>query len=403
MKKNIKILYGVQGEGRGHASRSIHILNDLKNKGYDVQIFSGGEALPLLEDLDLPVKIIPLFRLHYGKRGISLVQTVFKNLTLSLGLLLRFGRKYKNVLSAVKAFQPDVIISDFEPYLCRIGGYLKIPVISLDHQHNVLTSEIPHLKKFSHKVKHRVFQFGIRLLYGNPEKMIVSSFYHFPKKAGSKAEFVGPFIPEEFNRMPKNRANDHVTIYLKEPAYINHIISSLNDKRETRFEVFSNWDRIEVGKSLPGNVSLHNIDRKRFLHSLVNAEALISTAGNQVIGEAAFLGIPVLAFPKKNDFEQEINGIALNESGFGCSLQLNEFNIHTLNVFLGDLPSYSENIQQFMSAESSYDGVERTINIIEQSIDEFLRSRQLIFDLSFGKVRLRYLRDLTGYKLNLIH
>ena len=403
MKKNIKILYGVQGEGRGHASRSLHILNNLKTRGYDVQIFSGGDALPLLEDLDLPVQIIPLFRLHYGRRGISLIQTVMKNLTLSLGLLLRFGRKYKTVFSAIKTFQPDVIISDFEPYLCRIGGYLKIPVISLDHQHNVLTSDIPHLNKLSHKIKHRVFQFGIRLLYGNPEKLIVSSFFHFPKKAGSSAEFVGPFIPEEFNRISTNSTHDHVTIYLKEPAYINHIISSLRDKREIRFEIFSNWDRIEVREPIPGNVSLHNIDRKRFLHSLVNADALVSTAGNQVIGEAAFLGIPVLAFPKKNDFEQEINGIALNESGFGCSLPLNEFNTNSLDAFMGKIPVYRENIRQFMSAESSYDGVEQTINIVTQSIDEFLRSRQVIFELSFGKVRLTYLRNLTGYKLNLIY
>jgi len=45
-----KILYGVCGEGLGHAIRSEILINYLKNKNYEIRIVAGGKAYNYLSD-----------------------------------------------------------------------------------------------------------------------------------------------------------------------------------------------------------------------------------------------------------------------------------------------------------------------------------------------------------------
>ena len=65
------VIYSIQGEGRGHAARSLHLIEKMRENGYGIWIFSGGDALPLLEK-KYSIFHIPVFRLHYGKNGISM-------------------------------------------------------------------------------------------------------------------------------------------------------------------------------------------------------------------------------------------------------------------------------------------------------------------------------------------
>ena len=45
--------------------------------------------------------------------------------------------------------------------------------------------------------------------------------------------------------------------------------------------------------------------------------AVVSTAGNQLVGEALYLGKPVLVMPERVNFEQAINAHYLEQSGAG--------------------------------------------------------------------------------------
>lgn len=69
---------------------------------------------------------------------------------------------------------------------------------------------------------------------------------------------------------------------------------------------------------------------RRFVEDLATSRTLISTAGNQPIGEALYLEKPVLAMPEHCNHEQRINGHFVQSSGAGMSVGMEQVSpIHT--------------------------------------------------------------------------
>ena len=57
------------------------------------------------------------------------------------------------------------------------------------------------------------------------------------------------------------------------------------------------------------------IDELQFVEDLANCRAVISAAGNQLIGEALHLGKPMFVLPEGSHGEQSINGFFLRTMG----------------------------------------------------------------------------------------
>ena len=67
---------------------------------------------------------------------------------------------------------------------------------------------------------------------------------------------------------------------------------------------------------------------------------MITTAGNQLIGEAFYLRKPCLAFPEPGNTEQHINAALIQQSGGGLATSHRRFSVELLAGFLGDLDAY---------------------------------------------------------------
>jgi hypothetical protein len=63
--------------------------------------------------------------------------------------------------------------------------------------------------------------------------------------------------------------------------------------------------------------TFHEVSADGFLEDLATCEALVCTAGNQLVGEALYLGKPVLALPEPGNWEQRINAHFLRQEGAG--------------------------------------------------------------------------------------
>jgi UDP:flavonoid glycosyltransferase YjiC (YdhE family) len=70
-------------------------------------------------------------------------------------------------------------------------------------------------------------------------------------------------------------------------------------------------------RAAEGRLRFQAIDERRFLDHLAGCDALISTAGNQLVGEALYLRKPVLVLPEERNFEQSVNAYFLEQSGAG--------------------------------------------------------------------------------------
>ena len=396
-----KILYGIQGEGRGHASRSLHIINQLIKQGHDVQVFSGGDALTLLDGTKLSIYKIPIFHFYHGKRDqLSLVKTAYRNFFQFLGLMFCFGQRYNAVLQKVDQMNPDFIITDFEPYLSRIATKKGIPNLAINHQHVFLETKLPLLNSVRKAIRLQLLKLFIKILTGKPDRAIASSFYHFPPRKKSIVKFVGPFISDLVYQHNIATGN-HITVYLKEAAYLNYLLPIIGNFKAVRFQIFSYWEH-EKKPEIGSHIELFSIDQKKFIASLASSKALITTAGNQVIGEAAFMGKPVLAFPKLGDVEQEINGKALAYSGFGESVHIKNLTTKRLNRFLKRIPFYQQNIKLRIPEAGNYDATATTLEMIEDFVWEFVNNKKAVYEIKLGKMKIQFSPDRSRFGFVLV-
>ena len=71
---------------------------------------------------------------------ISKLQTAIKNLKSLTGGISKF-REFKETV--FNEFQPDVVITDFEPTTAYMANHRDLPLISIDNQHRMRYMEYP--------------------------------------------------------------------------------------------------------------------------------------------------------------------------------------------------------------------------------------------------------------------
>src|ERR1043165_3332556 len=130
----MRILYGVVGEGMGHAMRSRVILDEL-TKQHQVQVVVSGRAYDYLQKRaseQLAVRKIWGYTLVYEDNEVRKWQTLKQNLK---GALSQAGwpENVRAYVEIADKFEPDVVISDFETWSYLFAQRHGLPVVSVDN------------------------------------------------------------------------------------------------------------------------------------------------------------------------------------------------------------------------------------------------------------------------------
>jgi uncharacterized protein (TIGR00661 family) len=134
----MRILYGIQGTGNGHLSRSTKVIWNLKKIGIDVDILVSGNQ----HQIELPYKID--FNLkgfsfkHHDDGGIDRFGTFLNS------NLLTF---LKDIKLNVKNY--DAIISDFDPISAWAAKMQDVKSYGISNQYSFLSKNLPRIKQKS--------------------------------------------------------------------------------------------------------------------------------------------------------------------------------------------------------------------------------------------------------------
>lgn len=350
----MRIVYGVHGYGRGHATRSMAVVQALADH-HELLILAGGEAYAAMS-LDFPVVRIPTLGYYYGRNGRrSNYETFKRNVPAVLDLILR-GPGYQMVRDAVQDFRPDIVISDAEPYTHRVARSLKVPRIGFDH-FGVMAYCKPQLSWYDRAIS-RIDVFVYKALMGQPERVIVSSFYDVPPRRPGVC-VVGPLLREGILHI-KPSAGDYLL------AYFNNGVHQFTPRME---EALGNLDcRVVVygtqRQGSRGNLDFRPPSNLPFIEHLAGCRAIISTAGNQLVGEALHFGKPLLVMPE-DCVEQRMNAAAVEKMGIGMQIAQRYISTAVILQFLARHSSYCENIQRY-----ARDGRREALQAIEIYIKE---------------------------------
>ncbi len=342
----MRIAYGIHGYGRGHATRALAVLPELK-KRHDILILAGGDAYDLLCP-DYMVQRIPTLRYYYGNKSErSTRQTIARNFPSFLDLYMN-GPSFENVCEILEHFKPDVVISDAEVWSLRAAGQLGIPRIAFNH-FGILVYCTP---KVSWRDKIDLFleMWTYRYLMGRPDRAVVSSFYRRPPKFDG-VRLVGTLLRPEITQTKPTRG-EHLLVYLNkgQHQFTPRIEQALHGL-EIPVRIYGADQRRSYD-----NLTFRPLSNLPFVEDLASARAVLSTAGNQLVGEAVYFGKPMLVIPEKT-VEQRLNAGALEDLGIGRQIALKDVCIESIRNFLDAEKTYRDNLRH-VSADGSAEAIE---------------------------------------------
>ena len=333
-----RIFYSMSGEGRGHATRVKTVVEWLRGE-HQVTLFAPGDAYELLQRAyagsEVAVRRLAGLHFHYDeRRRIDTVATVRGGWT----YLRRLGTRVDSLRQALERERPDLVITDFEPILPRAARAERVPVVSLNHQHFLAVSDFRGLPLRLRAWAGVVARLLPAVVSGQ-SATIVSSFYFPPLKRRFRASVaqVGVLLrPTVLAARPSD--GGHLVAYLRKVVAPQVLTALVECGEEVR--VYGLGERPREGK-----VEFRAISEERFIADLAAARALVTTAGNQLVGEALHLGKPVLAMPEPGNWEQYINAHFLAAEGGGAWVDMEAISAARIGAFLARLDTFRRAIR----------------------------------------------------------
>lgn len=319
----MKILYGVTGEGLGHAMRSRVVAEHLRARGHVVKLVASRRACTYLQRYFDDVEEIPGFTLAYVRGGVGRMRTLARNSRAARAAIRDSVDLYR---WPITAFAPDACLTDFDSFAHVFGKLFDRPVISIDHQHVI--DRCAHPPAIASRMP--LTRAVVRAKIPRCAHYVVTSFYRPPlrERAHGTTTLVGPILRPEVLALEPTQG-DHVLVY---QTATRDLVEPLFGMPRQRFVVYGCGDG---GKR--ANVTLRGFDEEMFLADLASARAVICNGGYTLMSEALYLGKPVLSIPLRRHGEQQLNATYLEALGLGRRARRPD--IATYRAFLDDLPA----------------------------------------------------------------
>jgi uncharacterized protein (TIGR00661 family) len=315
----MNIVYGVSGEGLGHVYEAIQVIKRLVREGHRVRAFTYGDrACSSLAEFN-PTRIEGV-HLYFDANGMSLIQTIRKNLRCFPFFLGNWSRLKKEILD----FKPDVFITAYEPFCMVVSHVMRKPLISMDNQNEILHVKAPpgtHLPElWLVKLATRVCTWGARYY-------IIKSLAK-PQRDDPRIRFVSPVIQDEIRALRPTQGG-HVLVYLTKPnADLIRVLKSID-------ETFVVYCGVPAGED--GNI-IYGSQGATYLRDLGACKAIIGTTGFSLIADSIFLKKPYFGAPLRRQFEQTYNAHFIRQLGIGEFSE--SITKADLERFLGNLAEY---------------------------------------------------------------
>lgn len=354
-----KIAISLCGEGRGHATRICTLVEHLERE-HDILIFTSADAFEFLSQRfsddrgRVRVLEIPGIVFQYSGGRLDVMRSIAVGLDYQARLL---GPLVDRLIRELEVFGADLTVADFEPALPRAAARQGIPLVSVDHQHFLLAydlSSLPPLMQWNAWLMgHAVWMYG-----AEANDTVVSAFFRAPLRRGwEHVVQVGPLLRREVTRAHP-RDDGFLVSYLRRHTPFD-VLSTLADCG-LPVRVYGLGQREPIG-----NASFHAIDGHHFIEDLAGCRAMISAAGNQLIGEALHLGKPMLLLPERAHAEQLMNSHFLSGMGCGDFTLLEDVTPERVRVFLQGIDQF---IPSLSAVAGQMDGMPEVVRVIEQRL-----------------------------------
>ncbi|HEY3819776.1 MAG TPA: MJ1255/VC2487 family glycosyltransferase [Polyangiaceae bacterium] len=356
----MRILYGVTGEGMGHATRSKVTCEHLVGSGHEVKIVVSGRAHAFLAKSFPDVVEIKGLTIKYVDNRMDRDGTLARNVLAAPGLVTANVNAY---LDKVAKFAPEAVITDFDSFAYLFAKRHGLPVLSIDNQQVISRCKLGKFAKEGAKVDYQMTKAFVRAKLPACDHYVVTTFFYPPvrPKYAKDTTLVPPILRRNILEAKKKaHAGEHVLVY-QTSASDTKLVEELNRVRSAKFVVYGLRKNAKHG-----NCTLKEFSEDGFVEDLTGARAVVANGGLSLIGEAVYLGKPIFSVPVKNQYEQLLNARYLEELGYGLGAERIEADL--LRLFLDETPKYAARV-----AKHKQDGNRELFDVVDASMERFAR------------------------------
>jgi uncharacterized protein (TIGR00661 family) len=308
----MRILYGVVGEGMGHAMRSRVVLERLFELGHEVEIIASGRAVDFLEKRfgdKSEVNRIRGLHIVYEDNEVQRARTLFENV---LGGSLAIPAQIAKYFDLIRDFSPELVISDFESWTYFYGQAHRLPILSIDNMQILNRCVIPDDVIEGHRADFEISKALVKSKLPFANHYLITTFF-FPEIRKDKTTLVKPILRPEI--LSAERASgDHLLVY--QTAEGNDELAKTLSETGLECRIYGMRRTIKE-EQVEGRLRYRPFSETTFIEDLATSKAVIAGGGFTLMGEAVYLHKPMLSVPVRGQFEQVLNGRYLQKLGYG--------------------------------------------------------------------------------------
>jgi uncharacterized protein (TIGR00661 family) len=351
----MRILYGVVGEGMGHAMRSRVVLEHLVSQGHELSIMASGRAVDFLKARFENVERIHGLHMIYEENRVRLGSTLWSN---ALKGVTGVPENVAAYFELIKGFKPEVVVSDFESWSYLFAKAHRLPVFSIDNMQIINRCSHPPEVLEGARTDFELAKAFVKGKLPFCDHYLITTFFYPPLRKERTSLHPPVLRPEILAASPSR--GEHLLIYQTGEGY-DGLAEAL---RKTGLECRVYGMRRGIKEAqVDGNLRFMPFSEQGFVNDLASCRAVIAGGGFTLMGECVFLHKPMLAVPLAGQFEQVMNARYLEREGYGrASEDVNE--PAEVFSFLEALPDFEAKLANY-----SQDGNRALLSALDGQLD----------------------------------
>lgn len=328
----MKVIFIVQGEGRGHLTQAITLEELLRRNGHEVVEVLVGKSnsrrLPgfFNRTIQAPVKrfISPNFLPTPANKRINLPRSIAYNLL----KIPTYIKSMHYIRQRIEESGADLVINFYELLTGLTYCFMRpsVPQISIGHQYLFLHPDFEFPPRQS--VSLTLLRLFTRLTCIGAKEILALSFRDMAYNPSTRIKVVPPLLRKEVLACESSQGN-YIHGYMVNAGFGESIMNWHARHKEVPLHFF--WDKQDEEEicQIDETLSFHQINDVEFLRYMAGCKAYATTAGFESVCEAMYLGKPLLMVPAH--IEQDCNAYDAVRNGAGITST--EFNLEELLEF----------------------------------------------------------------------
>jgi len=386
----MRIQFSPCGLGLGHAGRCIPIAKKLEEKGVQVLFSTYKDGVRYVQREEFPVVTVPPIGYVVKPDGtVDLGQTA-----VNPGPFFAVFTLLKQVdaeIKIMKAFKPDVVVSDSRASPLVAAKLLGIPELCILNQFQVI---IPRRKRFLRLAKladaftltlvGKIWTTGTQTLIPDfpPPYTLSTGNLRIPKAYRKHTKLIGPVLPVRPDDLPSRKeirkklglAGDKPLIFapisgpVKERAYFTGVLRQIFKEFPDDYQIVMSlgYPNASAEPVKDGNVIVHGWIPNRFEY-LKACDLVIARAGHGTAAQSICYGKPLILVPTPNHTEQLNNAKNAVELGIAEMIEQDDLNKHALLATVGKIlenSRFQERAEQIQEDVIKLNGLKTAVQTI---------------------------------------